>query len=98
MNKVLVSLKEQRRRGFAPVFQRGQGGQELISVLMTTDKGLCGALNTNLSRRRSAITEARLDYVTIGRKGAQQLARLKRICSPSFRSRTRPFRGTAYGR
>ena len=52
-------------------------------LLITTDKGLCGPLNTNLFRLVSEIkTPAK--FVAIGRKGAQYLARNKRDLLADF--------------
>jgi F-type H+-transporting ATPase subunit gamma len=46
-------------------------------VLITTDKGLCGALNTNLLRE-AAKAEPSTIFICAGRKGAQWAARAKR--------------------
>jgi F-type H+-transporting ATPase subunit gamma len=84
MNKVLVSLKDGAEEGAHPFFSAGKGSKELI-VVISTDKGLCGALNTNLVKKViSTITTEDADYVTIGRKGAQQLARLRRHLLADF--------------
>ena len=50
MNRVLVSLKERADEGVHPYFSEGKGEKELV-VVITTDKGLCGALNTNLIKK-----------------------------------------------
>ena len=53
--------------------------QRSVVIVFTTDRGLCGALNSNLVRRtlrlaREARAQGReLDVVTIGRKGPQRL-------------------------
>ena len=53
--------------------------QRSVVIVFTTDRGLCGALNSNLVRRTLQLAaEARaqgreLDVVTIGRKGPQRL-------------------------
>jgi len=64
-----------------PYLERREGDRALI-VLVTTDKGLCGALNANLLRAvtRYAMERhrGRARYVTIGRKGRDLLARLGR--------------------
>lgn len=52
-------------------------------LLITTDKGLCGPLNANLFKLVAEIkTPAK--YFTIGRKGAQFLARVKRDLVADF--------------
>jgi len=52
-------------------------------ILVTTDKGLCGPLNANLFKLVSEI-KTPVNYVTIGRKGAQFLARTKRTVLADF--------------
>src|SRR6187397_1353730 len=48
----------------------------LVSI---SDKGLCGALNTNLLRKLGQTSfSGEVEYVTIGRKGAGSLGRLKK--------------------
>ncbi len=84
LNKVLVSLKEKAAEGVHPFFSPGAGSKTLV-LLITSDKGLCGALNTNLLRKLT-LTDlpADTDYVTIGRKGAQFLSRLKKNLLADF--------------
>ncbi|MES1168654.1 MAG: ATP synthase F1 subunit gamma [Oleiharenicola lentus] len=52
-------------------------------ILVTTDKGLCGPLNSNLFK---LVTEVKgpAKYVVIGRKGAQFIARTKRDLLADF--------------
>ena len=84
MNKVLVSLKEKAEENAHPFFEPGSGGKTLVLVI-TSDKGLCGALNTNLLRKLShADLGADAEYVTIGRKGAASLGRLKKNLLADF--------------
>ena len=84
MNKVLVSLKEQAGENTHPFFSPGKGEKTLV-VVVTSDKGLCGALNTNLLRKLTQTDfGADVEYVTIGRKGAGSLARLKKNLSADF--------------
>ncbi len=84
MNKVLVSLKEKAEENAHPFFSPGSGGKTLVLVI-TSDKGLCGALNTNLLRKVSqAGYDASAEYVTIGRKGAASLGRLKKNLLADF--------------
>lgn len=55
-----------------------------IVILISTDKGLCGALNTNLLRLAASFDRARTSFITIGRKGAQWVARSKRELLADF--------------
>ncbi|MFM7398369.1 MAG: ATP synthase F1 subunit gamma [Verrucomicrobiota bacterium] len=51
-------------------------------LLITPDKGMCGALNSNLIRAASEIRDAA--FVTVGRKGRQALARSGRDLLADF--------------
>ena len=53
-------------------------------ILISTDKGLCGALNTNLLREAAKFDKNTTVYVCAGRKGSQFIARLKRELSAEF--------------
>jgi F-type H+-transporting ATPase subunit gamma len=53
-------------------------------LVISTDKGLCGALNTNLLRVVAQFDPAGTKFVTVGRKGAQYLARTKRELVAEF--------------
>jgi F-type H+-transporting ATPase subunit gamma len=48
------------------------------TLVISTDKGLCGALNTNLFREIQTRDSLEKQYVTIGRKGRQFIPRLKK--------------------
>jgi F-type H+-transporting ATPase subunit gamma len=63
--------------------QRDEVKRELVLVI-STDKGLCGALNTNLLREVAKFDPAKTVFVSIGRKGAQFLSRLKRDLLADF--------------
>ena len=75
MNKVLVNLKEQCEEESHPLLQEGKGERELI-ILITTDKGLCGGLNTNLLRLVGEKATPDAGYITVGSKGRRSLARI----------------------
>ena len=52
-------------------------------LLISTDKGLCGALNPNLFRLLKDIPQS-AHFVTIGRKGTQHIARTRRTLLANF--------------
>lgn len=84
MNKILVSLKESAEEGVHPYFSEGEGSKTLVLVI-AADKGLCGALNTNLLKK--VINEqlsGEIEFVTIGRKATQGLARLRKNVIADF--------------
>tara|TARA_R110002096_G_scaffold200639_2_gene384622 strand:- start:5958 stop:6854 length:897 start_codon:yes stop_codon:yes gene_type:complete len=83
MNKVLVNLKEQTEEDLHPLLEEREEGKELLLVI-TTDKGLCGGLNTNLLKMVTEKTNADASIVTVGRKGRGSLARLGRNLVADF--------------
>jgi len=58
-------------------------GRDLV-FLVSTDKGLCGGLNTNLFREIVKQDAEKNRYVSLGRKGAQFLTRTKRDLFAQF--------------
>ncbi len=55
-----------------------RGGSRRAVVLVSTDKGLCGALNSNLFREAAKFDKAATVFVCAGKKGAQFISRTKR--------------------
>jgi F-type H+-transporting ATPase subunit gamma len=56
-------------------------------IMLTTDRGLCGALNTNLIRRGTEFllsAEQEMELVTVGRKGQDFMARRGRTIRATF--------------
>ncbi|MBK8094679.1 MAG: ATP synthase F1 subunit gamma [Verrucomicrobiaceae bacterium] len=85
LNKILVNLKEKAEEGLHPFFSEGKGGKILV-LLVSSDKGLCGALNTNLFKKliTTDFGTEDVDYVTIGKKGVQAINRLRRHLLADF--------------
>ena len=71
MNNVLSEVVA-NAGDFQHPFMESRGGEKRALILVTTDKGLCGGLNTNLLRKVSDefVTE-NTHVVSAGRKGAQ---------------------------
>ena len=67
-----------------PLLQERKEVKRELVLVITTDKGLCGALNTNLLRELNQFDPAKTTFVAIGRKGAQYLGRLKRDLAAEF--------------
>jgi F-type H+-transporting ATPase subunit gamma len=67
-----------------PLLQERKEVKREIVLVITTDKGLCGALNTNLLRELNQFDAAKTTFVAVGRKGAQYLGRLKRDLAAEF--------------
>lgn len=83
LNKVLVDLKERTEPSAHPLLEVRPVKTELVLVV-TTDKGLCGALNTNLLREAGTFDAAKTVFVTSGRKGVQFLTRNKKTIVADF--------------
>jgi F-type H+-transporting ATPase subunit gamma len=65
----LMEIREVRRRAV---------------LLIAADKGLCGALNTNVFRLASKFDPASTIFITAGRKAAQFVARTRRTLAAEF--------------
>ncbi len=83
LNRVLVSLYGTVDHTLHPLLADREVRRELV-LMVSTDKGLCGGLNTNLFREASRGDKDRTDYVNTGRKGKQFLARSKRNMIADF--------------
>ncbi len=85
LNKVLVNLKENAEEGTHPFFAEGKGDKTLV-LLIASDKGLCGALNTNLFKKllTTDFGTGEVEYVTIGKKSVQVINRLRRTLLADF--------------
>ena len=60
-------------------------------IIVSTDKGLCGGLNTNLLREVGKLDKDTTVFVTAGRKASQFIARLKRPLAAEFTYRDNPL-------
>ena len=89
LNRVLVSLKGRTDPLLHPLLQIRPTNKELVLVI-STDKGLAGALNTNLMREAAAFDLAKTIYVTAGRKARQFIARTKRELLADFELKDAP--------
>lgn len=71
--------------------QRGQGDKTLV-ILITTNKGLCGSLNTSLFRKclQWFDKSANIDCITLGSKGAKFASRVGYNLLADFSDKT-PF-------
>ncbi len=59
-------------------------------ILISTDKGLCGSLNTNLLREAGHCDPATTKFVSVGRKGRAFLVRMKRDLIADFEMKEAP--------
>ncbi len=64
-------------------------------IVVSTDKGLCGALNSNLLREAARFDKQTTVYITAGRKASQFIARTKRQLAAEFTYKDAPLFGEA---
>ncbi len=64
-------------------------------IIVSTDKGLCGALNANLMREAARFERENTVYIAAGRRAAQFLARTKRNLAAEFTYKDAPLFGEA---
>ncbi|HWB57998.1 MAG TPA: ATP synthase F1 subunit gamma [Chthoniobacteraceae bacterium] len=83
LNEVLSDLKARSDAHQHPLLEVREVKNELVLVI-STDKGLCGALNTNLLREVGKSAPDKTSYITSGRKGVQYLHRTKRTVVADF--------------
>ena len=69
--------------------KRNKSGKTAVIVL-TTEKGLCGPLNTNLLRDVLRNDDPSKVYISVGRKGRQTLVRLKKNLLADFELKDSP--------
>ena len=60
-------------------------------IIISTDKGLCGALNSNLMREAAKFDKDSAIFITAGRKGSQFIARTKRQLAAEFTYKDAPL-------
>lgn len=89
MNEVLAAATAGAGEFTHPLMEARPEKKRAV-ILITTDKGLCGALNTNLLREAVRFDKATTVYVCAGRKGAQFVARTKRELGAEFTYRDTP--------
>jgi F-type H+-transporting ATPase subunit gamma len=89
MNKVLVSLQKRTNPQLHPLLEIRPLKKELVLVI-STDKGLCGGLNTNLFREAANFDQTKTAFVVSGKKARQFIARTKRDLLADFELKDSP--------
>lgn len=81
---VLKHLQDTLTEGIAsPLLEQREKGKKLI-IVVSTDRGLCGGLNSNLLKEVLVRCDADADYLSIGVKLNSQLARCGRNLVATF--------------
>lgn len=89
MNDVLAAATAGAGEFSHPLMEKREGKKRAV-ILISTDKGLCGALNTNLLREALRFDKDTTVFVCAGRKGSQWASRLKRDLAAEFTYRDIP--------
>tara|TARA_A100001037_G_scaffold36235_1_gene28053 strand:- start:629 stop:1507 length:879 start_codon:yes stop_codon:yes gene_type:complete len=83
MNQMLGEVTANSGEFSHPLIDKRDSGKRVL-VVISTDKGLCGALNTNLLREAAKADSATTQFVAVGRKASQFIARTKRDLAAEF--------------
>ena len=90
MNNVLANVSSDAKDFTHPLMEK-RGGKKRCVVLVSTDKGLCGALNSNLTREAGKYDKDTTVFVCAGKKGAQFVARNKRNLAAEYTYKDTPL-------
>src|SRR5438067_12757112 len=77
MNEVLGEVAHYAGDFTHPLMEKRESDKRCV-ILISTDKGLCGGLNSNLMREAAKFDRNATVFIAAGRKGSQFLARTKR--------------------
>ena len=89
MNQVILKASRDTQNFTHPLMEKREIRKRAI-LAVSTDKGLCGALNANLGREVLKFDKDTV-YVAAGRKAAQFLARTKRNLAAEFTYKDAPL-------
>src|SRR5437773_7656740 len=90
MNEVLAEVTFHAGDFTHPLMEKREEGKRAV-VVVSTDKGLCGALNSNLMREAAKFDKTTTVYITAGRKASQFIARTKRRLAAEFTYKDAPL-------
>jgi F-type H+-transporting ATPase subunit gamma len=90
MNDVLAAVSEGAGDFTHPLMEPREVKKRAV-VLISTDKGLCGALNSNLLREAGRFDKNTTIYVCAGKKGGQFVSRTKRQLAAEFTYKDAPL-------
>ena len=90
MNEVLSEVTFLAGDFTHPLMEKREVKKSCV-VIVATDKGLCGALNSNLLREAVKYEKETTTYITAGRKASQFIARTKRQLAAEFTYKDAPL-------
>jgi F-type H+-transporting ATPase subunit gamma len=76
---------------FTHALMEKRSGKKRAVILVSTDKGLCGALNSNLFREAGKLDKDTTVFICAGKKGAQFVSRTKRNLAAEFTYKDAPL-------
>ncbi len=94
MNEVLAEVTANAGDFSHPLMEVREIRKRAV-IVVSTDKGLCGALNSNLLREAARFDKQTTVYITAGRKASQFIARTKRQLAAEFTYKDAPLFGEA---
>lgn len=90
MNQLLAEVVANVGDFWHPLME-SRDGKKRACILVSSDKGLCGPLNTNLMREAAKLDKESTTFVTAGRKAAQFVARTRRKLAAEFDYKDAPL-------
>jgi len=90
MNSVLAQVTKNAGDFTHPLLERRDVKKRGV-ILISSDKGLAGALNSNLVREGARFDKSATVYITAGKKGSQFVARTKRNLAAEFTYKDAPL-------
>src|SRR5713101_6027474 len=90
MNEVLAEVTCNAGDFSHPLTEKREGKKRGL-IIISTDKGLCGAVNSNLTREAAKRDKDNTVFICAGRKDAQFIARTKRNLAAEFTYKDAPL-------
>ncbi|MDR3378732.1 MAG: ATP synthase F1 subunit gamma [Verrucomicrobiae bacterium] len=94
LNEIMAEAAT-RTVGFDHPLMQSRPVAKRAVILVGTDRGLCGGLNSNLFRECAKLDKNATVFVTAGRKAAQFISRTKRTLAAEFHYKDTPDFGEA---
>jgi len=90
MNDILAQVSGNAGDFTHPLLEKRARSKRAV-ILVSTDKGLCGALNSNLMREAAKFDKEASVFICAGKKGAQFISRTKRKLAAEFTYKDAPL-------
>jgi F-type H+-transporting ATPase subunit gamma len=90
MNQVLGNVTAYAGDFTHPLMEKREVRRRAV-IVISSDKGLCGGLNSNLMREAAKFPKDTTTFITAGRKAAQFVARTKRQLAAEFTYKDAPL-------